>query len=306
MEKRSKHRQIPISVTPGRILALFLILLLLLRLFTALDFGDHSEDHFYVYVFDVGQSDATLLRCGEQTMLIDAGTATEELALRTALSRYGITHLDYFVLTHPHEDHIGNARWVIENIEVETVVLPAVPSDDYMYGLILGAASRCAQAKTATRGQRFALGNAEIEVLLADAADMGAASDDVANNGSTVLRAVFGTQVFLFMGDAEKEAELNLLSLYDAAYLDCDFLKVGHHGSSTSTTQQLLAVATPTVAAISCGKQNTYGFPHEAVLQNLAVFGVNVYRTDQSGILVFGTNGKELRLIPPGTKGLSL
>lgn len=307
MEKRSKRLSIPIFVTPGRIFTLLLLLLLLLRIVTALEFGSHNEDYFYVYALDVGQSDATLLRCGEQTMLIDAGTATEELALRTALSRYGITHLDYLVLTHPHEDHIGNARWVIENVEVETVVLPAVPSDDYVYGLILSAASRCAQVKTAMRGQRFTLGNAEIEVLLAHApTDTGAASDDAANNGSTVLRAVFGTQVFLFMGDAEKEAELNLLSLYDVAYLNCDFLKVGHHGSDTSTTWQLLAATTPTAAAISCGKQNTYGFPHAAVLQNLAAFGVNVYRTDQSGILVFGTDGKELRLIPPSTKGLSL
>ena len=108
------------------------------------------------------------------------------------------------------------------------------------------------------------------------------------------------------MGDAEKEAEHSLLSLYGAAHLDCDFLKVGHHGSSTSTTLQLLAAATPTVATVSCGKGNTYGFPHEAVLKNLAACGANVYRTDESGILVFGTNGKELRFIPPSTKGLAL
>lgn len=307
MVKRSYRLKTPISVTLGHVLSLLLGVLLLLRLFTALDFTAPDEDHFYVYVLDVGQSDAILLRCGEKTMLIDAATATEERALRTALSCYGVKHLDYLVLTHPHEDHIGNARWVIENIEVETVLLPTAASDDYMYGLICDTAARCAVTKTAETGQSFALGGAEVQILIASGyADGDAATDDNVNNSSTVLRVQFGTQVFLFMGDVEVDAELSLLSAYDAQYLDCDFLKVGHHGSNTSTTALFLATVTPTVAAISCGRQNTYGFPHEAVLKNLTLFGVHTYRTDRSGTLVFGTDGQEIRVIPSDTKGLSL
>ena len=307
MVKRSCRFQTPLSVTVGRVLSLLLGVLLLLRLATSLNFAKLDENYLYVYVLDVGQSDAILLRCGEETMLIDAATATEEHALRAELSRYGIKHLDYLVLTHPHEDHVGNARWVIESLEVETVLLPVARSDDYMYDLICDAAAKNALVKTAESGQTFLLGAAKVDVLIASGCgDSNAATDEDANNASTVLRVQFGEQVLLFMGDAEAEAELSLLSAYGAQYLDCDFLKVGHHGSATSTTALLLAATTPTVAAISCGRQNTYGFPHEAVLENLAAFQAHVYRTDQSGTLVFGTDGKELRLIPSTTKGLSL
>ena len=305
MVKRSFRFKTPILVTVGRVLSLLLGVLLLLRLVTSLNFAKPDENYLYVYVLDVGQSDATLLRCGEKTMLIDAATATEEQALRAELSRYGIKHLDYLVLTHPHEDHVGNARWVMENLAVETVLLPAAGSEDFIYDLICDTAVRCSFVKTAEAGQAFSLGGAKVDVLIASGYGDAATEED-ANNASTVLRVQFGEQVFLFMGDAQAEAELSLLSAYDAQYLDCDFLKVGHHGSATSTTALLLAATTPTVAAISCGRQNTYGFPHEAVLQNLAAFQAHVYRTDQSGTLVFGTDGKEIRLIPSTTKGLSL
>ena len=108
------------------------------------------------------------------------------------------------------------------------------------------------------------------------------------------------------MGDAEAATESALISAYGSEKLDCDFLKVGHHGSSTSTSVPFLLATTPTVAAISCGKQNAYGFPHAPTLENLAAVGAYVYRTDESGTLVFGTNGQEIRLIPPKMKGLSL
>ncbi len=302
--KSSRSRKASLLVFARRAPVLLLAALLLLGVLTNLDFSHHTEDYFYVYVLDVGQSDAILLRCGEKTMLIDAATATEEQALRTALSRYGIDRLDYLVLTHAHEDHIGNARFLVENLSVETVLLPATSSNDLAYRLLTQSAAEYSAVETAKMGDRFSLGKAEIEVLLAD--DLTGSESDEGNNGGTVLRVTFGKQVLLFMGDAERAAEARLLSLYDPLYLDCDLLKVGHHGSDTSTTREFLAATTPTAAAISCGKQNTYGFPHAAVLQNLSDFGANIYRTDESGILVFGTDGQEMRLIDPSTKGLSL
>ena len=258
-----------------------------------------------MYVLDVGQSDAVLVRCGERTALIDTGTATEEKKLRSALVRYGIDRLDYLVLTHAHEDHIGNARWVIENLDVGIVLFPAVAPDDYSYQLLSRSAEHRTKTQTAAAGQHFWLGKAKFEVLLADN-NPELAKGDGSNNASVVLRATFGTQSFLFMGDAEAEVEDELIGIFGAEILDCDFLKVGHHGSSTSTTAEFLAVATPTVAAISCGKQNTYGVPHAPILENLTAVGAHIYRTDESGTLVFGTNGEELRVIPPNMKGLSL
>ena len=304
MNKKLLYFKAAFSLIAGRLLALLFAVLFLFGVLASLDFSHRSEDYFYVYVLDVGQSDAILLRCGEKTMLIDAATATEEQALRAGLLRYGIERLDYLVLTHAHEDHIGNARFLIENLSVETVLLPATSSSDLAYRLITESAARNSAVKTAQMGEHLSLGKAEIEVLLAD--DLTNSESDEGNNGGTVLRVTFGTQVFLFMADAEREAEARLLTLYDHTYLDCDFLKVGHHGSDTSTSVEFLTAVTPTVAAISCGKQNTYGFPHAAVLQNLDAVGANVYRTDVSGILVFGTDGRELRIIDPDTKGLSL
>ncbi|MBR7112254.1 MAG: MBL fold metallo-hydrolase [Clostridia bacterium] len=286
------------------VLAFLLAALLLWHMFSSFAPVVPSEEHLYVYVLDVGQSDAVLLRSGTHTLLIDTGTATEERALRRALARYGIEHIDYLVLTHPHEDHVGNARYIVENLSVGTVLLPSVGSEDYAYSLFLAAVAQSASVLTATAGQHFALGNAKVEVLSAGTATSD--KDGDVNDASVVLRVCFGTQVFLFMGDAEAATESALISAYGSEKLDCDFLKVGHHGSSTSTSVPFLLATTPTVAAISCGKQNAYGFPHAPTLENLAAVGAYVYRTDESGTLVFGTNGQEIRLIPPKMKGLSL
>ncbi len=305
MATRERYLKVPRAVIAGRVLAALLILLLLLRLVTSLNFAASDSAYLYVYVLDVGQSDAILLRTGEKTMLIDTATATEEAALRTALLTYGIDSLDYLVLTHPHEDHIGNARWVLQNLTVSEVLLPAVGSEGESYRWLCAAAQEYSHVETAREGQRFSLGEATVEVLSAGVVDgEGADADRNENNAGTVLRISFGAQVLLFMGDAEQETETYLLGTYGQEYLDCDFLKVGHHGSDTSTTAAFAAALTPTAAAISCGKNNTYGFPHEAVLTNLGAVGSHVYRTDESGTLVFGTDGSELRVIPPQTKGL--
>ncbi len=305
MAKRERYLKTPCSVIVGRVLAALLILLLLLRLVTSLDFAAQDGGYLYVYVLDVAQSDAILLRTGGETMLIDTATATEEVALRTALLTYGIDRLDYLVLTHPHEDHIGNARWALSHLTVEQVLLPAVGSEDESYRMVCAAAEERSRVETAQAGQRFSLGDATVEVLSAGGGDgEGIDADRNENNAGTVLRISFGTQVFMFMGDAEQETEAHLLATYGQEYLNCDFLKVGHHGSDTSTTAVFAAALTPTVAAISCGKNNTYGFPHAAVLTNLGAVGSHIYRTDESGTLVFGTDGNELRVIPPHTKGL--
>lgn len=297
-------RQKPCWGVVLRVLTILLALLLIGLLVAALTPAPANEGYLYVYVLDVGQSDAVLLRCGEHTLLIDAGTATEIEALRVALSRYGIRQIDYLVLTHAHEDHIGNARFLVENLSVGTVLMPSAGSEDYAYNLLSKSAAANASVKSAETGQHFPLGGAGVEVLWAGVGADSAKSDEV-NNSSAVLRVTFGTQVFLFMGDAESETEARLLAMYGEERLDCDFLKVGHHGSSTSSSAEFLQVVTPTVAAISCGKQNSYGFPHAPTLENLAAVGAYVYRTDESGTLVFGTNGEEIRLIPANAKGLS-
>ncbi len=304
MEKKKQALKMPRAAVLWRALALLFIVAALARFLYALDFSERDEGYLYVYVLDVGQSDAILLRTGEKTMLIDTGTAAEEAALRTALMTYGVDHLDLLVLTHPHEDHIGNTHLILNELAVEQVLLPVGESEDVGYSMICEQAAARARVDTAVTGQHFSFGNAAVEVLAAGLPGESANADRNENNAGTVLRVCFGDTVLLFMGDAEQEVEAWLLATYGEAYLNCDFLKVGHHGSSTSTTAAFAAALTPTVAAISCEKGNAYGFPHAVVLANLAAVGSHVYRTDESGTLVFGTDGRELRVIPPNTKGL--
>ena len=297
-----KRRYLGIAL---RVLALALAALLVWHLATVFATAAPSEDYLYIYVLDVGQSDAVLLRCGTHTLLIDTGTATEERALRRALARYGIERIDYLVLTHAHEDHIGNARLLIENLSVGRVLMPSTEGTDYAYGLLADSASQNAAVTVAAMGQHFPLGGATAEVLWAgDAGE--STKDEDANNASVVLRVCFGEQVLLFMGDAEEKTEAALLELYGAEHLDCDFLKVGHHGSSTSSSAAFLLATTPTVAALSCGQQNSYGFPHAETLENLLAVGAHIFRTDLQGTLVFGTDGREIRHVPSTLKGLSL
>lgn len=302
---RQKRRHVPREVVFGWIITVLLIALVLLRL-VPLFFREKADPNtLYVYVLDVGQSDAVLLRTGEAAMLIDAASATEEQALRTALLQYGVKKLDHLVLTHPHEDHIGNARGVLDWLEVGEVLLPATSVEDDAYRIFCEEARARSTVSVAGTGATFSLGKATVRVLLADGdVKTGADADKNVNNKGTVVRVEFGNRSLLFMGDAEKEAEAALLGLYTPSELQCDFLKVGHHGSSTSTTPAFLAATAPRFAAISCGKDNTYGFPHKEVMDGLAAMGAEIYRTDVGGTLVFCTDGESFNYVSQKAKGV--
>lgn len=299
MASKTRFKKLSVGIYFGRALALLLLALLICRAVVAYVSSTCDSARLYVSVLDVGQSDAILLRTGDVAMLIDTGTSACEEDLRAALLHYKIDRLDYVVLTHPHEDHIGNTRLVLQMAEVSQLVLPVAAVDDPVYALILSEAEQLGiSTVSAETGQRFSLGDATVEVLLSALPE-----DDNINNSSTVLRVTYGTQVLLFMGDAEAELEHALLEMYEPEYLDCDLLKVGHHGSDTATSSAFVAVATPTVAAISAGKYNSYGFPHKAVLENLTAVGANVFCTADYGTLTFATDGQELRLVSTNKGG---
>ena len=241
-----------------------------------------------VCVMDVGQSDCILLSVQGQHMLIDTGTAAQREAVIATLAEQGIKHLDYLLITHPHEDHYGNARSVLETYTVGRLLLPAIAVEDAAYALVTEAAERRGvPVQTVGDGMVFSLGNASCTLLVAmqDEANV--------NNESTVLRVALGACVLLFTGDIESEAEAALVERY-AGFLDCDFLKLAHHGSDTAGTEVFLAACTPTLAAVSCGEDNEYGFPHAAVLQRLEAHGTQLYRTDTEGTLVFECDGTEI------------
>ena len=241
-----------------------------------------------VEILDVGQSDAVLLSFGEQHLLVDTGTATARDALLSGLEALGVESLS-LLITHPHEDHFGNARAVLEHFEVRSLTVGGATGAELGYRLMLETAmAQGVVLQTATDGGSFSLGDATVEVLC----PMPQAEEP--NDASLILRVRYGTCMLLLMGDAEQAAEAALLP-YLAQGERCDLLKVGHHGSDTATTPELLACIEPRLAAISCGTDNEFAFPHAAVLSALAACGCEVYRTDLQGDLYFYCDGTEVR-----------
>ncbi len=262
-----------------------LVLLVLVRLgHWALDGVKKASDDLLIDVFDVGQSDAALVRCDGLSMLIDCGTAAAGSSLVCSLQELHVKRLDYVIITHPHEDHYGNLRLILSNFTVGKVLTPRVLVDDPVFsGLLDELAIREIPLEYAETGHVFALGRASARVLAAGGEDP--------NNGSLVLRISYVDTMLLFMGDAESAVEKMLLKAYSVDLLNCDFLKVGHHGSETASTPAFINAVTPAVATISCGVDNEFGFPREAVLQALASVGASVYRTDLDGDLHFSCDG---------------
>ena len=254
-----------------------------------------AEGQVLVHVIDVGQGDAILLTAPDGNILIDAGDNVEryEQALKNYLDGLGIKKLDYFILTHPDADHIGGADMILKNYEVGTVIMPDKPHTTKVYEAVLDALeANGADLELAEAGTVFSLGDLTCKIL----APLKIYSDK--NDCSVVIRATFGSVSMMFTGDAEGnkegQSEKDILAKYPESELKCDFLKVGHHGSDTSTSPAFLAAVSPKLAAISCGTGNKYGHPVQSTLDALSAAGVVTYRTDLSGTLVFVCDGKTI------------
>ena len=227
---------------------------------------------FAVEVFDVGQGDAIFIRVDDggdsaHTMLIDAGDVSGGAKVAAMLDIHNVHSLDYVVVSHLHNDHIGGIPNAIEGRTVGKIIEPPCPADliptgsTYEHYLDAVEASG-AEYATVGAGDSFDLGAAHVEVLAPG--DM--AVNDL-NNASLVLRVTYEDCTCLFTGDMEAEEEKWLLS--QGVDISADFLKVAHHGSNTSSTEEFLAAVKPKFAAISCSKDNEYGHPAPSTLQHL-------------------------------------
>ncbi len=263
------------------------ILLLLLLMGVLLSCAPQESGSLLVTVLDVGQGDAVLLSLGGHHLLIDTGSAASRDLLLGELELLGVHDLDAILITHPHEDHYGNARALLETRTVGALFLPKAQGDELGYSLVLEiAAQRNVEIRQLAEGDTFPLNGAVCEVFcpLPD--------DPEPNNAGLVVRVRYGECKLLFTGDAEWAAESALLAR--GTDLKCDFLKVGHHGSKTACSEKFLQAALPQIAAISCATDNDYGFPHDEVLDGLAAIGATVYRTDLVGTLCFACDGKSV------------
>lgn len=240
-----------------------------------------------VHFIDVGQSDATLIKCGDASMLIDAGETSKGTAIQNYLQKQGITKLDYLILTHPDADHIGGAPVIITKFDIDTVFISNFEKDNKTYRKMIQALDdKRASYSTPDVGSTYTLGTAIITIL----APNDTYSDP--NNASIAILIKNGENTFLFTGDAEEKAEAHIIE--NGIDIRADVYHAGHHGSKTASTEELLDSVNPTYAVISCGENNSYGFPHAQVLNSLRARGVKVFRTDEQGSIIAYANGEEI------------
>ena len=244
--------------------------------------GDDST--FSVRYIDVGQADAALVECDGRYMLIDGGNKGDSDVIYTVLNNGGIELLDIVVASHVHEDHIGGLPAALVRADADLILCPTAEydSDEFM-DFRKYALQRCPKITVPQPGDTYVLGSATVTVL-------GVNSADSINDTSIVLKVQYGETSFLFTGDAEEPAEQAIMT--SGQDLSATVLKVGHHGSSTSSTAKFLDAVDPDYAVISVGKNNSYGHPAEETLQKLADRSIQVYRTDQMGDILCTSDGQ--------------
>jgi len=249
-----------------------------------------------VSFIDVGQGDSILIRSANHAVLIDGGEAprrnsTRRNALRDYLREAGVRRLDYVVATHPDSDHIGGLIDVLGRLDIGRVIMPDITHNTETFANFLAAIDNNNIPVTFPNpGDSIRIGIIEFTVIAPPNPHPGPANSN--NNASIVLRLEHGQTSFLFTGDAERELEQWIVN--SGANIESSVLKVGHHGSRTSSTEAFLDAVNPTAAVISLAANNSHGHPHREVIDRLTDRGINIYRTDQLGTIRMITNGQQI------------
>lgn len=243
-----------------------------------------------VRFIDVGQGDCTLAVSEGVSLLIDSGELDEHDRVITYLEALGIRKLDYIIVTHPHSDHMGEMSDIIDRFGAGEFIMPRLPDElvptTYSYEKMLRSLAAKGIRITASEDSTFTAGGFTVELFTPTAV-----SDNL-NNCSTVVKLTHGGNSFLITGDCEREEEQQLI--LKGCGLSADVLKVGHHGSATSSSAELLAAVRPVYAVISCSADNAYGHPADSTLLRLKAAAREVLMTFRSGTVTFVSDGKGL------------
>lgn len=283
-----------------KILSLFLILAICITSIVGCKQVDNFDkkniaigNEMIVHYIDVGQGDSILISVNNKNLLIDAGPGSGEDKVVNYLNENNIKKLDYIIATHPHEDHIGGMDKVIENFEVGEFYSPKVATNTKTFKNMIGELNKKhlkINILTEGMGEEFNLGEGtEVEIYT----PMNNSYDDL-NNYSPIMKVSYENTSFLFTGDAEAKAELEAIS--NSANLKADVLKVGHHGSSSSTTDEFLKRVDPQVGVISVGADNKYNHPTKKTINKLNDKNIKIYRTDIDGTVTIKSNGESIIL----------
>lgn len=245
-----------------------------------------KDSSFSVKFIDVGQADSALVECDGHYMLIDGGNKGDSSLIYSVLKNSDISHLDIVVATHAHEDHIGGLPGAFSYAHSDITLCPVTSYESDAFDDLLKSANKKGGGITVPSvGDTYYLGSAVVTIL-------GVNSGSETNDTSIVLKIQYGDTSFLFTGDAERTAEQVILN--SGCDLSSTVLKVGHHGSDTSTTYPFLREIMPQYAVISVGDNNSYGLPSDDTLSRLNDADVTVYRTDLHGDIVFASDGKSV------------
>ena len=270
-----------------------LVIALIAFFISRLGYFDKSAepvDGASVIFVDVGQGDCEIIRLEDgRNILIDAGTNEGEDELVKKIKDYGIEKFDVVIATHPHEDHIGGMDAVIDNFDIGSVYMPDVVTTTKTFENLLDSIeNKNLKVKKAKAGVSVINEENISMVFVAPNSDK---YDDL-NNYSAVLKFTYGKCSFLFTGDAEKLSEKEMLE--NSMDVSADVLKVGHHGSSTSSGKSFIEAVNPKYAIIEVGQDNEYGHPHKETMEELE--GIEIYRTDLQGDITAICDGDNIKI----------
>lgn len=247
-----------------------------------------------IHIIDVGQGDSILIQTpNNSNILVDGGHENSSLIIKNFLKSKKVKNIDFIIATHPDTDHIGSLDDVIDRFNISKVYLPnkETTSDSY-YNLIQSCNKKNINPQYLSRGDIINLdNNIKLTVLNPSYTH----TDN--NSNSIVFKLEYKNKSFLFTGDCTYENELDIINNFNLE--DVDFLKISHHGSKNSSSQEFLSAVSPDVAAISCGYDNQYGHPHKDTLLRLAQTNAKIYRTDKQGHISFYSDGKTITTSSP-------
>lgn len=252
---------------------------------------DHPEGTLEVHFLDVGHGDSTLIICGEHAMMIDCGDDTQGRMLQKYLADHDVAELDYLILTHPDKDHIGGAPAVLAEFSVGQVFQSAFRKGSETEEMLQQTLkNQDIDAVTPIVGAEYQLGEAWFTILAPNG------TYEESNDSSVALLLHFGENTFLFTGDAEKEAEEDMVenSEKPGVSLKADVYHVGHHGDKSSSKKKFLRAVSPEYAVISCDYQGEKGLPDAELLERMREADIKVFRTDEQGTVVAISDGRDI------------
>lgn len=262
-----------------------------------------ADGDLHVFMLNVGESDAALVQYKGKSLLIDTGDMDHREALVKQLKERGVKELEGVIITHPHSDHLGGMAALFQHFKINHVYDNGVAANNGMYrNYLKNIKEKNIPYQVLRRGDKITLnGDVEFDVMAPEEPlftkenTTRMTTNGLTNNNSIVCRMKYKDFSVLFCGDAQKEAEKKLVKEYGQA-LQSTVIKIGHHGSKTSSCPTFIKTVSPQAATISCGAGNEYKFPHKQTLETLKQASVAVYRTDTDGTISIISNGSAYKM----------